>query len=870
MRLFLRSLMLMRASFHPDKRRFASSFGLLSFSLPRFVTFLSLFAIVISLSVVPGQAQVTDVIEMQVDAAFGGYFRENDWLPLRINVRNSGDDMDGKLIVRPETSGRVVSNAYSTPISLPNGASQTVFLYIQARTYPPQVTVELLNEDGARAAQQVASIQAIGPQDGLHIYVGGPNADTVLFGQLSAGGFNDWQVRWDISNIPDHAPALEAVDTIMLNAVDSESLTSAQREALTQWVIGNGHLIVTGGPEALSTAAAINDLLPLVPHQTETIDGLPGLAPFVAGDADDLSGRVVVATGDLREDALVLAATEDETPLLVRWQYGGGTVDYLAADPTLDPLGDWDILPALWFNLATSRDAYPAWSKGVLDYDEAAVSVAIMPGIDLLPPASSMLLYLGLYILLIGPVNYIILSRLNRRGWAWVTIPLLIAIFAGLSWTVGFNLRGNDVIISRLHVVESWPNVETARVRELLGVLSPRRQTYALSVDDDRFLRVVTVNADNLLAQSITQSTAEVVQGTTFSAEDFSVDGGIFANFLAEGAVERPAIGGSLTMTYGENNTQTLQGAIRNDSEITLMDPVLLARGVAYHLGDALEPGAVESINPGQITLATDEENPLPAPIEYANENLLAGANLARLRTISSTNNASAYDVLGFSQFSARERNDYISSLGALETQSYNRRAALLNSFMLDQFGSTARGNNVYLIGWAESWPRDIELGSAPWSTVETALYIVALDVTVEEPPSSERVQLTPDQFTWVALDRQGVDGTSGPNDLLLIPNSSMSLRYTPLSTAVLSEVDELDIRIDRSASRGISVTLDIWNWQTDQWEEMTNFREQSYIITEPEPYLGPQNMVQLRVSLGEELGSARIQELAVTQSGSF
>ena len=37
---------------------------------------------------------------------------------------------------------------------------------------------------------------------------------------------------------------------------------------------------------------------------------------------------------------------------------------------------------------------------------------------------------LGAYILLIGPINYLVLRRLDRREWAWVTMPVLIVVFA--------------------------------------------------------------------------------------------------------------------------------------------------------------------------------------------------------------------------------------------------------------------------------------------------------------------------------------------------------------------------------------------------------------------------------------------------------
>ncbi|MBK8024645.1 MAG: hypothetical protein IPK19_25285 [Chloroflexi bacterium] len=45
--------------------------------------------------------------------------------------------------------------------------------------------------------------------------------------------------------------------------------------------------------------------------------------------------------------------------------------------------------------------------------------------------------FLALYILLVGPANYFLLSRINRREWAWVTIPILILVFSALAHTLG-------------------------------------------------------------------------------------------------------------------------------------------------------------------------------------------------------------------------------------------------------------------------------------------------------------------------------------------------------------------------------------------------------------------------------------------------
>ncbi|NJO84026.1 MAG: hypothetical protein HC828_15390 [Blastochloris sp.] len=150
------------------------------------------------------------------------------------------------------------------------------------------------------------------------------------------------------------------------------------------------------------------------------------------------------------------------------------TIDYIAADPNAEPLRGWDRLDELWLSLMTSTGARPGWSRGFVSWEDAARAAEILPGIDPLPDILPLCGFLGLYIALIGPLNYLILNRLNRREWAWLTIPLLIVIFSGVAWAIGFNLRGNEAIVNRVAFVRAWDDAERAQIDAVLGLLCVR------------------------------------------------------------------------------------------------------------------------------------------------------------------------------------------------------------------------------------------------------------------------------------------------------------------------------------------------------------------------------------------------------------
>lgn len=826
--------------------------------------------ILLLIGLTPITAQTTtETVSLSVTAGYDTYFRENYWLPVQVRVQNTGSAIDGKLIVRPETSGRVVSNAYSTPVNLPTDSDQTAFLYLQARAFPPQFIVELVDNEGVRIAEQRVIISPLNPNDLLHVVVSGGN-QTLALNDVRAGGFTARQAQWNITNLPDNVNGLKAIDTLWLMNVDTNNLTIGQRDAIEQFVVDGGHLIVIGGPAWQDTTAGIVDLLPLTPSATVGVDDLSALARRIGDRESQLDERTLVTTGQLNDTAQILAATEDDVPVIVRGDYGLGRVDFVLVDPTLEPLRSWDNLSALWFMLAADVDPHPSWSDGFMNPNEAAAAIAILPGVDLLPPASSMVLFLAAYILLIGPVNYLVLSRLNRRNWAWVTIPLFIGVFTALAWTVGFNLRGNDVILSRLTVVRSYPAQAEAVQDQLLGILSPRRATYSLQVDEGQHLRVMPEieRAGGFLSQNLTQSTAEIIQTTQFSAEQVAIDGGIFANFSVSGATDALDISGALTLAYNPNNTQSLRGVIRNDSaDLTLNDPVILARGVAYHLNDPIAPGDLVTVDEDDLTLAFGGNYPSPSPVELSRQfsgfDNVSARNIATVRRSEVTIN----DILG----DPDERRAQISTdPESVAAQTMLRRDALLKAFMRDQFGDTGRGHQAYLIGWSESaWESAVDITDTPYTPIDTTLFIIALDVTVDQPEADQTVTIRPGQFTWVATDRSAID-IGGANDLLLIAESSIEFQFMPISDAVLDDVTEMTVHMDRTASYGRDVILSLWDWDTDTWVPLTPNSTETYTLTDPAQFLGADNTVRMQLFLNSTLGSARISELYITQTGTF
>ncbi|MBE2269957.1 MAG: hypothetical protein IAE80_17095 [Anaerolinea sp.] len=801
-------------------------------------------------STTAGQEQT--LISLTAEAGFDGYFRDGGWLPISVRLTNAGDGVSGRLVVRPETSGSGIANTYSTPITLPRGGDQTAILYITARSFATQIRVELIDDAGVVVAQTTTSARSIQPQDRLHVVVTESALGAVDLSAIKTGIFSAFQANWSVAQIPDNAAALDAVDLVLFTEVDTGALSEAQRTAIRAWVMNGGHLVVTGGANWQANSAGLIDLLPLVPDSSVVVGGLAPLAEWLNLPADDLGDDTVVSTGTLIEAANTLVF--GGTPLIARRSLGSGTVDYLTMSPTDAPLRGWTNAGDLWFALATSTRPQTTWSNGVVDWDSATRASEILPGYDPLPDILPLLAFLVGYIGLIGPINYVVLTRINRREWAWVTIPLFILIFSGLAWLLGSNFRGNEATLNRLALVQVWADNPTARVDGVVGLLSPQRGAYSLS-GTDVIRPIPRVNVTTGIFARGSQANIEISEGSGFTAQNFTVDASFIAGFNVTTTIDAPEIGGSAAITYDEiAGQQVVIGSVRNDSDLTLTDPVVLARGVAYRLGQPLAPG---DILPFDLTLPGES---LPSPVLRTSTGLITFSS----RTGAFANKQTVTDIMGPENIVNQFGRIIFETSPDLLIQ--RRRQYFLSALIDDAYGATGRGDRVYLAGWSDQSPLALDMQGANWNAQNTTLYLVELSTALERP--NEPVTIAPDQFTWVVRERVGM-GEIAPINLQMQPGDDIAFQFTPLPDAVLSRVDALLVQLADVNVGGRNMPVYLWDWQVGDWEQMSVANE-LLTITAPERYLGAQNAVRLRIVSEEAGGYVRVGRVLVSQTGEY
>ncbi|MCZ7544425.1 MAG: hypothetical protein M5R40_13250 [Anaerolineae bacterium] len=465
--------------------------------------------------------QSSATVQMSIEAGFDGYYRASAWVPVFINVSNNGPDISGELLVRTVVRGVV----FATPIELPTQSRKQITLYITLDGTEPAINVELMHH-GILVERIGAPVRLVQQPDVLYGVIsdapgGGVNLDRVrpFVGEA-------YQANLGIQQLPAQPEALRAFDAIYIGDADSGRLSPAQRQALADWVLRGGHLIVSGGASWQRTTAGLGDLVPAEIDGTTTVAGLAPLEAYLGRLGAMSEAPTIVTTGAVRAGAEVLVAIPGadsgaDVPLLVRDAYGQGVVDYLAADPATEPLISWANTPELWTTLLTSADQRPSWWAGFgvtsSSWGEAQDATEIIP--FALPSPNVIAGFLIVYVLLIGPLNYLVLNRLGRRELAWITIPAMILLFGVLAYLTGFGLRGTRAVVNRLHVVRVWPDVDRAQVEGLVGLWSPFRTTYTVSAPEGHTLQPIPTGGG-----LVGLSTTRVEETDVFTVQDVPVN----------------------------------------------------------------------------------------------------------------------------------------------------------------------------------------------------------------------------------------------------------------------------------------------------------------------------------------------------------
>ncbi|MCB0076597.1 MAG: hypothetical protein KDD73_04170 [Anaerolineales bacterium] len=761
-------------------------------------------------------------ITLEMTPLYGGSVKYGEWLPVEIAIENSGAAQSGILRIPNSTSGNV--NYYGQRVELPAGARKVVTINTTVSNSARTLTAQWL-PDGAKepTVKVTADVDAVPNIRFMTATIssGGKGLDA-----LSSMEFGDQRNRTvlvvplALERLPDRAELLATIDMLVISGVDTSELTPAQQQALTDFVVRGGLLVLGGGPEAGRVLAGLPETLrPVTLAGEQSLDSLPALRDWGGGDEVRVNGPFPAAVATAAPDATV-RLTQTQLPLVVERPLGNGAIFWTALDPALSPFDAWAGTGGFWQTMLGERTLFPVnraadVSIRQMIQEQMDYTLQNVPALDL-PSLRLMVPLILLYILLVGPITYLVLRAKRRLEWAWLTIPLATILFSVGTYGLGFRLRGSDIVINTVSIALAAPNSDQATVYGKSGLFSPATRSYTMAVPEEAMASIS--DSSNPWGPPPTAEFEDmtILQGDPTLLEPFTVPQW---EMRAVGLESQWELGGNISSDLSLSDDKVV-GTVTNSTVMALVDPALIMNG-RFEMLETLEPGETVDIS---FDLSKTQDMMQGGDLGWQMFGNQGGGNLNRQQQI----RLNLFNVVNN------------------------------NNVMFERFGAPGlpasaspmlRNSSLTLIAWPEVIPTQPTLipDNGTTALVGTTLLSVGLPLSFREGVIS-----TPPGFISGAVESQesgSVCYTSYGIPSLMPDYRSAEIRWqlpTELTGIALNAMT-IDIGYDYEDTDDPSVSVELYDPATESWEavELGQFGR----VEEGQRFLGADGSVRMKVT---------------------
>lgn len=389
-------------------------------------------------------------LDFDIKPLFEGKSEPRFISPYLVTAANRGPDARGAVIIRAQ------SFSMRYPIELPRGTQKQFVVYPVREEYSMTPMQFLLDTDqgSLRYERQMTYSEsgwlALGVSDVSGVISSFAQSDNYAISMTDAYARP--------GRMPDRAAGYAGCAVVVLGE-GAERMSDAECRALQGYVLLGGSVILMGGPSAtLLQDERWQNWLPIQPAKPVTIDAtgieVVGLKP---------AGKFTITPGQPTPGSAVMHRYGSQ-PFVVKKSVGMGRVIYIAANLLEEPGRTWDGLAkfytsfgfvqgandsASFLGLADRYDSYGGYSTYPASYSTSPTaptgSLDNDPFQAKMPPTGTILLILGIYFVLVVPVNLLVLRKMGKGELAWVTSPIISLAFAAIFFRFAAGLYSAEL-----------------------------------------------------------------------------------------------------------------------------------------------------------------------------------------------------------------------------------------------------------------------------------------------------------------------------------------------------------------------------------------------------------------------------------------
>ncbi|MEZ5163382.1 MAG: hypothetical protein R2688_06455 [Fimbriimonadaceae bacterium] len=385
------------------------------------------------------QQNTTKIVDMGYEFTWKTTSAELRVNPMRVRLSNElGKDDEGVLTWQSPTQRITI------PVQLPKGSEKVFEFYVSSQGWgegtlsydsparTPYIPINLYS--GNRPNKWNVAVVSDGPGGFLDI-----RQDDDPGKAWSAFDFQDYYVK------PGEAPTKSIgyadMDFIFLGE-GAERLSDAEVNAIKGATLAGSRLFFMGGAgKPIFSDVRWADILPVQVKGQSSISNVRWLEPYGA----DITAPILTSTSTPVAGTQVIRREGGQVLMATRG-YGVGTANFIAFDLADGVLRKWRGKKGLLLNMSKSLPASEMHQYMRFQFGNQYESYGGYPGFGTtaeefpqnslpkpeLPSTLTVLAVLGLYVVLVVPLNLLLMRKLGKGELAWITAPVISLAFAGV------------------------------------------------------------------------------------------------------------------------------------------------------------------------------------------------------------------------------------------------------------------------------------------------------------------------------------------------------------------------------------------------------------------------------------------------------
>ncbi|MGE8206718.1 hypothetical protein ACQKP0_19595 [Heyndrickxia sp. NPDC080065] len=388
-------------------------------------------------------------IQIKVEAGINGSLKSERGFPVYITIKNNGEDFKGDLLIDFAASYNS-SGSKAIHVELPAGMTKKFVVSVPGLLedigydFTKKPIVHLYkgswkNGDEVKGSGSLTFSPKFAPQTEKSIGILSENPDRLKELKTIQPNFEEVGVyTLSKSTIPPDALGLELFDYIFVDEYAVTQLDESQQRAIQDWIKNGGVLISGATPNGLQSFGILKDDMPMNLSKETKIKNLSFLE--VNKNKKPPFNELPVFTGELKDQTNIITKV-DNIPLIVNKKVGNGEIWQTAFSLGDEPLSTWQGYHNwLGFLLTQAKSSQPKsmFNSGGGFFDSIYYEFAEVN--ELFPSSQfsigTTVMILVCYFLLIVPILYFVLKKLDKREHSWWIIPVIsIVVSMGIFFT---------------------------------------------------------------------------------------------------------------------------------------------------------------------------------------------------------------------------------------------------------------------------------------------------------------------------------------------------------------------------------------------------------------------------------------------------